>query len=415
MVEQKEYPSHFQRAACWGALTGLSIFTIVALTAGLLLGLIALCVALEPVLLPVIIAGVLAYLLYPCVVWVQRRVRKRIIAVLLVLIGAAVVVAGLGAAIVPPLVEQTSLLFSKQNQLLANAVTTGQNFVNTNPLAQRVIDTLYDQTRRDDIAANSTALFQKAAADDYTAKMLAVLDYHSESLTRAGVRWLTAGAGAIYGSLGMVIGLVMIPVFLFYFLLKGESIERNWHTILPLRASNFRREVVGTISQINDYIISFVRGQMLVSFIDGILLGIALKVMGLPYAITIGAAAALLGIIPYIGMISTSIPALLIAWVTWHDAGHVIAVLLIFLSVSQLDGWLLQPRVLGKRLHMHDLTIMFSVLFWSSVLGGIVGALLAVPLTAALKVIFIRYVWSTLHHAPRHAGELPEPEMQTPS
>ena len=100
---------------------------------------------------------------------------------------------------------------------------------------------------------------------------------------------------------------------------------------------------------------------------------------------------------------------------TWHDAGHVIAVLLIFLSVSQLDGWLLQPRVLGKRLHMHDLTIMFSVLFWSSVLGGIVGALLAVPLTAALKVIFIRYVWSTLHHAPRHAGELPEPEMQTPS
>ncbi len=414
MTNQKENPSHFQRATCWSALTGLSIFTIVALTAGLLFGLGALFVALEPVLLPVIIAGVLAYLLYPCVVRVQRRVRKRLLAVVLVLAGAAVVVAGLGAAIVPPLVEQTGLLFSKQNQILASAVTTGQNFINTNTLAQRAIDTLYDQTRRDDnTIADAKALFQKPAEDDYTAKALAVLDYHSESLTRAGVRWLTAGTRAIYGSLGMIIGLVMIPVFLFYFLLQGEIIERNWHTILPLRASKFRQEVVETLRQINDYIISFVRGQMLVSFIDGILLGFALKVMGLPYAITIGAAAALLGIIPYIGMISTSIPALLIAWVTWHDAGHVVAVLLIFFGVSQLDGWLLQPRVLGKRLHMHDLTIMFSVLFWSSVLGGIVGALLAVPLTAALKVIFIRYVWSTLHHAPQHAGELPEPETQS--
>ena len=295
MAEQRENPTRFQRAACWGALTGLSIFTIVGLTTGLILGLVALFVALEPVLLPVIIAGALAYLLYPCVVRVQRRVRKRIIAVLLVLAGAAVVVAGLGAAIVPPLVEQTGLLFSKQNQILASAVTTGQNFINTNTLAQRAIDALYDQTRRDDSTAGTAALFRQPAEDDYTAKALAVLDYHSESITRAGIHWFTAGTRAIYGSLGMIIGLVMIPVFLFYFLLQGEVIEQNWHTILPLRASKFRQEVVETLRQINDYIISFVRGQMLVSFIDGILLGIALKVMGLPYAITIGAAAALIG------------------------------------------------------------------------------------------------------------------------
>ena len=136
---------------------------------------------------------------------------------------------------------------------------------------------------------------------------------------------------------------------------------------------------------------------MLVSLIDGFILGCALMIMGLPYAVTIGVAAALLGIIPYIGMITTSIPALLLAWVTWHDVGHVVTVLIIFLSVSQLDGWILQPKILGKRLHMHDLTIMFSVLFWGSILGGIVGALLAVPLTASLKVLFMRYVWPTLH------------------
>ena len=132
---------------------------------------------------------------------------------------------------------------------------------------------------------------------------------------------------------------------------------------------------------------------MLVSLIDACLLGIALRCMGLPYALTIAASVAVLGIIPYIGMISTSIPAMLVAWFTWHDWGSVAAVAIIFLSVSQLDSWLLQPKIVGKNVKMHDLTVMFSVLFWSLVFGGVLGALIAVPLTASIKVIFKRYVW----------------------
>ena len=173
-------------------------------------------------------------------------------------------------------------------------------------------------------------------------------------------------------------------------------------------------EVVETLQQINSYIISFVRGQMLVSLIDGIILGIALKLMGLPYAITIAAAAALLGIIPYIGMISTSIPALLIAWFTWHDVSYVVGVAAIFICVSQFDGWVIQPRVIGNRVGMHDLTIMFSVLFWSLVLGGVVGALLAVPLTAAIKVLFIRYVWSSVTPSTPTSQPSPDAAPQSP-
>ena len=134
---------------------------------------------------------------------------------------------------------------------------------------------------------------------------------------------------------------------------------------------------------------------MLVSVVDAIILAIALKILGLPYAITIAAVAAVLGIIPYIGMISTWIPAMLIAWFTWHDVTHLVIVSAIFACVSQFDGWVLQPKIVGSRVRMHDLTVMFSVLFWSYVIGGVVGALLAVPLTAALKVIFVRYVWSS--------------------
>ena len=305
----------------------------------------------------------------------------------------------LGIAIVPPLVKQTNELISRREQILASAVSTSREFLQESKVAQYAVDSLYEKARQE-VTSNPEARADEkqsiTSARTYPEKAVAILDFYSSSFYATGWQWLTSSTRAIYGAAGILIGIVMIPIFLFYFLLKSEDIANNWHDLLPLRASEFREEVVGTLQQINDYIISFVRGQMLVSVIDGIILGIALKLMGVPYAITIASAAALLGIIPYIGMISTSIPTLLIAWFTWHDLGHVLGVAAIFIGVSQFDGWILQPKVLGNRVGMHDMTIMFSVLFWSHVLGGIVGALLAVPLTASIKVIFMRYVWPSL-------------------
>lgn len=399
MNPEKQYPTPFQSATCWTALVGLSLLVIVLLIGGLLYAFGSVFIALEPVLLPVIIAGVLAYLLTPCVRLVQMRLKNRALAVLTVLLVTALTLGGLTAAILPPLVSQTSELISRREQILDSATSSARDFLQENKLAQYAVDSLYDKARHEAFSDPDITPQDKQvlfAANSYTDKVSAILNFYSNTLTSTGWRWLTAGTRAIYGAAGMLIGIVMIPVFLFYFLLKSEDIANNWHDILPLRASAFRKELVATLQQINNYIISFVRGQMLVSLIDGIILGIALKIMGVPYAVTIAAAAALLGIIPYIGMISTSIPALLIAWFTWHDMGHVLGVAAIFIGVSQLDGWILQPKVLGNRVGMHDLTIMFSVLFWSHVLGGVVGALLAVPLTASIKVLFMRYVWPTL-------------------
>ena len=400
MTKEKQYPTAFQRATCWAALTGLSLLVVILLIAGLLYGFGSVFIALEPVLLPVIIAGVLAYLLMPCVRLVQKylKIQRRVLAVLTVLLVAALALAGLGAMILPPLVEQTNELIANRENILKNTAASAREFLQENKMAQYGVDALYDRVKSEAAANPDTTEKEKlqlSAAKDYPGKVSTILSYYSTTLTNMGLRWLTASTQAIYGAAGALIGIVMIPVFLFYFLLKSEEIAQNWHDILPLRASDFREEVVGTLQQINNYIISFVRGQMLVSVIDGVILGIALRIMGLPYAITIAAAAALLGIIPYIGMISTSIPTLLIAWLTWHDMGHVVGVAAIFIGVSQFDGWILQPKVLGNRVGMHDLTIMFSVLFWSHVLGGVVGALLAVPLTASIKVLFMRYVWPT--------------------
>lgn len=390
-------PTPFQRKVCWTALSCIALAVITALALALLFGLGTLFVVLEPVLLPVVIAGILAYLLSPCVAWVQRRVKKRLPAVLLVMATSALLLTGLGAAIIPPLVKQTGELVSQRKEIVENAVSTGTQMLETNKMLQNGINMMYEKVLKDarreqmpkeeyEILANETT---------YPSKLIAILEFNSSYMTEKAIAWLTAGSRAISGIGMLIIGIVMVPVFLFYFLLESERIIRNWHNILPLWDSDFREEVVGTLQEINGYIVSFVRGQMLVSVADAVLLAIALKIMGLPYAITIAAVAALLGIIPYIGMISTWIPAVLIAWFTWHDVTHLVAVSIIFAAVSQFDGWVLQPKIVGNSVRMHDLTIMFSVLFWSFVIGGVVGALLAVPLTASLKVLFTRYVWRT--------------------
>lgn len=416
MSEQKETPTPFQKKICWMALCALSLLFIIILVAGALYLITRCFIAVEAVLLPVVIAGCIAYLLNPLVNWVQKHVQRRILAVLAVMLCTGLVMTGLGMMIVPPLVQQTGELIKNRHALVASGLNTGTEMLDNSPLLQHGVTSLYQsalkEARSSDTPPEEIKMME--SAETWGAKLGVVLNHNSSFLFNKAIHYLTAGTQALFGMASFLIGAIMVPVFLFYFLLESESIIKNWHKILPLSSSHFKDEVVATLQQINGYIVSFIRGQMLVSLIDGVLLGICLMILGLPYAITIACAAALLGIIPYIGMISTSIPAMLIAWFTWHDISMVVAVGAIFFSISQFDGWVIQPRIVGNTVGMHDFTVMFSVLFWSIVLGGVIGALLAVPLTASIKVIFMRYIWPDLpaDKAQKAQTATPEPPEQ---
>ncbi len=424
---EKQYPTVLQKRVIWLALTLLSLLFVVVLACGCAYGLIKLFVALEAVLLPVLIAGILAYLLNPIVGRIQRKVGKRIWAVLIVMFGAFSLLTGLFFCIVPPLVKQSNELYDNRSHIADNIVSTTKKLINEDRYVQQVVDLLYRQACSEDksaaptpaegadpsVAEDSAAAVVVATPDavaaaaeeevTYGQKLRVVMDHHSGYLVKKGAQWLTAGGRFLFGMVYSVIGAIIIPVFLFYFMLESEPIAKNWDKVLPLRNSRLKDEIVATLSEINQNLVAFVRGQLLVSLIDAFILGIALACLGLPYALTIAAAVAVLGIIPYIGMIATSIPAMLVAWFTWNDVGMVIAVACVFLSVSQLDSWVLQPKIVGKNMKMHDMTVMFSVLFWSLVFGGVLGALVAVPLTSAIKVIFKRYVWEPL--TDKHAAE----------
>jgi predicted PurR-regulated permease PerM len=100
-----------------------------------------------------------------------------------------------------------------------------------------------------------------------------------------------------------------------------------------------------------------------------------------------------LGIIPYLGVTISIIPALTLAAVQFGDWWHPGLVALAFVLVNMLEGLVISPRIIGDRVGLHPLTIIIAVMMGTTLMGGILGGMLAIPLTAALRALMFRYVW----------------------
>jgi predicted PurR-regulated permease PerM len=97
--------------------------------------------------------------------------------------------------------------------------------------------------------------------------------------------------------------------------------------------------------------------------------------------------------IPFLGAIVTCILALIIALVQYSDWLHPVLVLAVFAVVQTLEGLVIQPKIMGDRVGLHPLTIIIAVMVGTTLFGGLLGGILAIPLTAALRVLMFRYIW----------------------
>lgn len=430
------HPTRFQQQTIWNAVTGISILVLGALVVGLVWLLGKIFGFLQPVLIPLIVAGIIAYLLDPVVRILEQRGLSRLWSVVSVFVAILAVATFLVLAILPGIQRGSVLLkdFLKPAQQLSEAVsptaTPPPEAVDTTPedtvvnetdqkLGSALANSLHNLRTKHRTGPIGWALteinedgepiahLREATPPDNmeffwrTRAGRTLFEYKGEIL-RTGRSWITTGSTKLLGFVGLVLGMIMVPVYLFFFLKDSASIRTHWHDYVPLKASRFKTELVSTLQEINGYLISFFRGQVLVAGIDGILVGIALQIYGLPYGFLIGIFMAILGVIPYIGNIICLIPACVIAYLHAQNAdlpfnlsqwAYVGGVVVIFIVVQQINSLLTAPKIVGDSVGLHPLTVIFSMLFWSLVLGGFVGTLLAVPLTAAVKVLFRRYIW----------------------
>ena len=381
---------------------------------------------LSPVLWPIAVAGILAYLLDPLVDAFERRKVTRARAIFLVFIIAVSLALGVVGSVVPQLIRETRELAERVPTYAARLQHQMEGWVNHPPaVLRKFFDTPAAATNTPPAAAtNAPAEVPAPAADASPASALpetvtasaadAPFDWGSllggervksatEWLARAlgrVTRWLFGKFSVVASFFGVIAGLALVPVYAFYLLLEKRGIQSNWTEYLPLGDSSLKDEIVFVIRSINDYLIVFFRGQVLVAMCDGVLYTIGFLIIGLPYALLLGAIAVPLTMIPFLGAIVTCLGALIIALVQYGDWLHPLLVLGVFAIVQSLEGLVIQPKIIGDRVGLHPLTIIIAVMAGTTLFGGLLGGILAIPLTAALRVLMFRYVWKRPQTAP---------------
>jgi len=427
----KVFPTSFQRKTLWSAITAASVVTIGAIAVGIVWLGSKVLGFLQPILIPFAIAGVMAYLLDPLVDWLQRRWMTRGKAVISVFAIVTLTCAGVLVWVIPALYKQTAKFaqdipgYTQRAQELALKVNTHirdkfhlnlipdfslKKEADPVPATELVVPLISGTTPAPEAALPLLtfpfSLFSSGAGDetDFEIREIFSGDWLKKTLPTMGKsiwKFITSSVGGFLGVFGFLLSMVIVPIYLFYFLIESKNIASSWGSYLPLRASAFKDEVVNALEEINKYLIAFFRGQLLVSVINGVSTGVGLMVIGLDFGLLIGLGLCVLGIIPYLGIILCWIPAVIIALVqgsswmipdsTWWLLPLVVTG--VFVVVQQIDGFFITPKIVGESVGLHPLTVIISVFVWSLLMGGLLGAILAVPMTATLKVLLVRYVW----------------------
>lgn len=396
-------PTDRQARILWFSLTALAVGVLLGLIGMLLWGLGWVLDKLSAVLLPLALAAIIAYLLDPVVDFCEKKL-SRTWSVLLVFIFGFLVVVGMLATVVPRLIVETQQLIQRIPIYADKTQRTVTDWLQKSPWPDRLTNVLTSPKPKaegtNEMAAptqisSGTNQVEKAAtpAPDLQAKIgEKVFAWMARVLPEVG-NWLLEQMQRVASWIGLFLGLLLVPVYAFYLLREKKDIQRGWTDYLPVRESKAKEEAVFIISSINDSLIVFFRGQVLVALCTGTLLTIAFFALGLNYALLLGVMAGLLGIIPYLGVMISLIPTVTLAAVQFGDWLHPILVVVIFGVVNLLEGLVISPKIIGDRVGLHPLTIIIAVMVGTTLMGGIMGGVLAIPLTAALRAMMYRYVW----------------------
>jgi predicted PurR-regulated permease PerM len=337
-------------------------YTAVMLSFVLLVGLMGLSIWVigsimsffSSILLPLAIAGVLALVLHPVVEFLEDRVGlSRLVAVVTLFLVFTTAVLALAGYVLPAAIAQTRSFVEALPDMLAQLDQLARRF----PRLMEAVGEML--TNRENGAP---------AVD----------------LEAAGER--------VRGYIGLIVGLTFMPLFLFFALLSGDRIEANVKDLLSVFSTETEREVLLLGTLFIEYVTAFFRGQLVIALIMGALMATGFTLIGLPAAIILGLFLGLLNIVPYLGAIVGLVTVLPVAYIQ-PDGGLPLVglTLLVFAVVQTIESLLLTPKIMADRSGLHPAVVVISIFFWGAVLGGLIGMILAVPLSA-----FVATVWRHL-------------------
>ena len=345
---------------------------LVALAAGWLVWLLA------PILTPFVMAALLGWLGDPLVDRLQRAGRSRNVAVTLVFVAMALLMILVLALLVPVIEEQITTLIESLPHYRDWIMATALPWLEAKTGLQLTV--WFDLNHLIELVRSN---WERAGGVATT-----VLGY----LSRSG-----------FALIAWVANIVLLPVLTFFLL-------RDWDIFVERVASLIPRKHIGTVSQLakesSDVLGGFLRGQLLVMVILGIMYGAGLWLVGLDLGILIGIVAGLLTFVPYLGPTSGVVFGVIAALVQYGDWKHVAGVLAVFGIGQVIESYWLTPKLVGDRIGLHPVAVIFAVLAGGQ-LFGFLGMLLALPV-AAIANVLLRYAHQRYTHSKLYGGDKPE-------
>ncbi len=192
-----------------------------------------------------------------------------------------------------------------------------------------------------------------------------------------------SGPGPLEKLLELGNWLLLVPVYVFFFLLEIDPMIERIRKWLPTSSRGRVEKVAGEIHKI---LSAFFRGRLLVCVIKGTVTGIGLEFTGVPYGFLVGFAAGFLSLVPYLGVWLAAIPALGMCWFENHELMLLLATGAVFAVMEVVEGFVLIPRFLGDEVGLHPVTVIVTFLIFARWFG-VIGMLLSVPLAAIAKVL----------------------------
>lgn len=313
------------------------------------------------VIWPLAVAGILALLMRPVVTFFEKRLKlKRPLAVVLLYVVFLLLVASLLVTFLPALVSQLLEFIAYLPTLWHKTVVWSEAHF---PEWLAIIRPYLDHPT------------VKAALDGLAQQAQDLLGHIAPTLK-------SAGAG-LFGIFGVVASLAVIPVYLFFFLLSNNDPTRSLPDHLPFLQKEHRDDIVFLIREFLGILVAFFRGQLLIGLIMGMLYAIGFSIGGLKFGLAIGLLTGLLNIVPYLGSILGLSIALPLAYLQPDGGLALVGICVgVFAAVQAFEGWFLTPRIMGRQTGLHPVAIIVAIFFWGQALGGVLGMMLAVPLTA---------------------------------
>lgn len=358
--------SERQRSVVAAALTSVSLFVMIALVLWVAVQTLAFFTFFSGVFLPLAVAAILATLMKPYYQAVDRRLNSRALALIVVLLSL--------------LLPMAVILFYFGVMILGQISA----FLNELPVWIEKVQ-LFVQEK-------FPALKTWIAENDIKGRLQAFLEGRSGLIATSAValgQGMVSTGTAVFAAVAGALGWVVLPVYFAYLIQAPTPSPEKMHNYLPFLRPETRANVIYLVTEFVNILVAFFRGQLLIALCQGLLFATGFTIAGLHHGAILGLLLGLLNIIPYLGNIVGLAVVLPLAW--FQPEGGLIlllSVMAVFVVVQCVEGYFLTPKIMGKTTGLHPLVIILAILFWGTAFGGLLGMILAIPLTAFLVVFW---------------------------